>query len=178
MHADVERIVYTEAQISERVKQLGEAIGNDYAGEDLLLVCILRGAAVFTADLARAIPMPVQLDFMAVSSYGNAAESSGEVKLLKDLSEDIKGRNVLICEDILDTGITLERLVEMLKQREPKSIEIAAMFLKEGAQQVDIDCKYVGFEVPNAFMIGYGLDYAEKYRNLPYLGVLKPEVYS
>lgn len=178
MHKDVESIVYTEEQIAKRVHELGEEISRDYAGEDVLLVCVLRGAAIFMADLARAITIPVEMDYMAVSSYGNAAESSGVVKILKDLSSDIKGRSVIIAEDILDTGITLERLLAELAKREPKSLDVCAMFVKEGAQKVDIDCKYVGLEVPDVFVVGYGLDYAESYRNIPYLGVLKPEVYS
>ena len=177
MHEDIDRIVYTEEQIAAHVQRTGEAIGRDYAGEDVVLVAVLRGAVMFIADLARAIPMPVEMDFMAVSSYGSETQSSGVVRIIKDLSSDIKGRSVIIAEDILDSGFTLKYLCRNLASRGPKSIEVAAMFYKEGAQKVDIECRYPGLPVPEAFVVGYGLDYAEKYRNLRYLGVLKPEVY-
>ena len=136
------------------------------------------GAAIFVADLARSIESPVELDFMAVSSYGSSTKSSGVVRILKDLDETIEGRHVLVAEDILDTGLTLKYLLKNLASRKPASLEVVALLSKQGKQRVPISCKYVGFDVPDEFVVGYGLDYAEKYRNLPYVGVLKPEVYA
>ncbi|MCE5204156.1 MAG: hypoxanthine phosphoribosyltransferase [Coriobacteriales bacterium] len=178
MHPDVERIILTEEQIKRRVQELGAQIAQDYEGSSLLLVAVLRGAALFVADLARAIDGPVEIDFMAVSSYGSSTSSSGVVRIIKDLDEVIEGRDVLVVEDILDTGLTLKYLLRNLASRKPKSLEVVTLLSKEGKQRVPIDCRYVGFSVPDAFVVGYGLDYAEKYRNLPYIGVLKPGVYS
>jgi hypoxanthine phosphoribosyltransferase len=144
----------------------------------VLLVAVLRGAALFVADLARDITSPVEIDFMAVSSYGSSTKSSGVVRILKDLDEVIEDRNVLVVEDILDTGLTLKYLLKNLASRKPRSLEVVTLLSKEGKQRVPIDCRYVGFEIPDEFVIGYGLDYAERYRNLPYIGVLKPEVYA
>ena len=178
MHPDISEVVLTEEQIQKRVVEMGNQIAADYAGEEILVVSILRGAAIFMADLVRAIPLPLEMDFMAVSSYGSGTTSSGDVAIVKDLSTSIEGKHVLIAEDILDTGLTLSCLIGMLKERKPASIEIAALLKKEGTQKVDIDCKYIGFDCPDGFIVGYGLDYAEHYRNLPYIGILKPEVYN
>jgi len=178
MHSDILRTVYTEEQIQTRVRELGEEISRDYGDEPVLLVAVLRGAAIFVADLSRAITSPVELDFMAVSSYGSSTKSSGVVRILKDLDETIEGRHVLVCEDILDTGLTLKYLLRNLASRKPKSLEVVALLSKEGKQRVPIQCKYVGYDVPDEFVVGYGLDYAEKYRNLRYVGILKPEIYT
>ncbi len=178
MHSDILRTVYTEEQIQNRVRELGEEISRDYGDEPVLLVAVLRGAAIFVADLSRAISSPVELDFMAVSSYGSSTKSSGVVRILKDLDETIEGRHVLVCEDILDTGLTLKYLLRNLASRKPKSLEVVALLSKEGKQRVPIQCKYVGYDVPDEFVVGYGLDYAEKYRNLRYVGILKPEIYT
>lgn len=178
MHPDVESIIISKDDIERRVRELGAQIAHDYEGSSLLLVAVLRGAALFVADLARAIDGPVEIDFMAVSSYDSSTKSSGVVRIIKDLDEVIDGRDVLVVEDILDTGLTLKYLLRNLASRKPKSLEVVTLLSKEGKQRVPIDCRYVGFSVPDEFVVGYGLDYAEKYRNLPYIGVLKPEVYS
>lgn len=178
MDSDITEILYTEEQIQAHVKAVGARISEDYAGREVVLVAVLRGAAIFMADLAREINVPIEMDFMAVSSYGSLAKSSGVVRIIKDLTDDIKGRHVIIAEDILDSGLTLKYLMKNLLSREPASLEVAAMFKKEGVQKVDVECKYEGLVVPNKFVVGYGLDYAEKYRNLPYLGVLDPKVYQ
>jgi hypoxanthine phosphoribosyltransferase len=178
MHPDVETIIYTEEQIKQRVRELGAEIAAEYEGRSLLLVAVLRGAALFVADLARAIDGPVEIDFMAVSSYGSSTKSSGVVRIIKDLDEVIDNRDVLVVEDILDTGLTLKYLLRNLASRKPRSLEVVTLLSKEGKQRVPIDCKYTGFAIPDEFVVGYGLDYAEKYRNLPYIGVLKPEVYT
>ncbi len=180
IHDDIDHVIITEDRIAERVAELGAQIRDDYADAErpLLLVAVLRGAALFVADLARAIGGKVELDFMAVSSYGSTTKSSGVVRILKDLDEDIEGRDVLVVEDILDTGLTLKYLLRNLASRRPNSLEVVTLLSKEGKQQVRIECKYIGFSVPDEFVIGYGLDYAERYRNLPYIGVLKPEIYA
>lgn len=177
-HPDIQEIVLSEEEIKARVAELGAQISEDYKGEPLVVITILRGGAIFATDLVRSIKLPLELDFMAVSSYGNGTTSSGRVQILKDLSSSIEGKHVLIAEDILDTGVTLSHLMAVLQHRKPLSIEIAALLKKQGTQKVDIDCKYVGFDCPDAFIVGYGLDYAERYRNLPYIGVLDPKVYS
>ncbi|PKQ21048.1 MAG: hypoxanthine phosphoribosyltransferase [Actinobacteria bacterium HGW-Actinobacteria-6] len=178
MHPDVKEVVYTEEQIQQRVRELGAQIAADYEGRTLLLVAVLRGASLFVADLARSIDGPVEIDFMAVSSYGSSTKSSGVVRIIKDLDEVIEGRDVLVVEDILDTGLTLKYLLRNLASRKPRSLEVVTLLCKPGKQRVPIDCRYTGFEIPDEFVVGYGLDYAELYRNLPYIGVLKPEVYS
>ncbi|MDO8987922.1 MAG: hypoxanthine phosphoribosyltransferase [Coriobacteriia bacterium] len=178
MHPDLETIVLTEAQITERIRDLGEQISADYGDEPVLLIAVLRGAALFVADLARAIDSPVEIDFMAVSSYGSSTKSSGVVRIIKDLDETIEGRHVLVVEDILDTGLTLKYLLKNLASRGPASLEVVTLLSKEGKQRVPISCKYIGFDVPDEFVVGYGLDYAERYRNLPYIGILKSEIYS
>jgi len=180
IHADIDHVILTEDVIAGRVRELGAQIVRDYASSSkpVLLVAVLRGAALFVADLARAIEDKVEIDFMAVSSYGSSTKSSGVVRILKDLDEDIEGRHVLVVEDILDTGLTLKYLLRNLASRKPASLEVVTLLAKEGKQQVPIECKYVGFSVPDEFVVGYGLDYGERYRNLPYIGVLKPEIYA
>lgn len=175
---DIKEILFNEEQIKTKMAELGARITKDYAGQDLLMVAILKGSVMVMADLMRHVDLPLQIDFMKVSSYGAGTESKGSVKILKDLDVDISGLNVVIVEDILDSGITLHNLINMLKQRNPKSIEICTLFSKPARRQVEVDAKYIGFEIPDAFIVGYGLDYDEKYRNLPYVGVLKEEVYS
>ena len=178
MHPDIERVVADRETISGRVTELAEEISRDYAGRSVLLVAVLRGAALFVADLAREMTVPVEIDFMAVSSYGSSTKSSGVVRILKDLDEDIEGRHVLVVEDVLDTGLTLKYLLKNLATRGPASLEVVTLMSKEGKQRVPIDCKYVGMQIPDEFVVGYGLDYKELYRNLPYVGVLRQEVYT
>ncbi len=179
MHEDVKEILFTEEELHARVRAMGEQITADYAGKErLIVISVLRGAAIFMADLVREIKLPLEMDFMAVSSYGAGVKTSGVVNIVKDLSTPIEGKHVLIAEDILDSGLTLDYLMKTLGNRNPASIEIASLLHKRGTQKVDITCKYVGFDCPDEFIVGYGLDYAERYRNLPYIGVLKPEVYE
>ena len=179
LDADIERVLIDHADIKKRVQELGEEINRAYAGQDLVLVSVLKGSVVFMADLMREVKIPCAIDFMVVSSYGGANTSStGLVKIIKDLDADLTGRDVLIVEDILDTGITLSKLVPVLKMRNPGSVKICTILSKPSRRMADIEPDYCGFEVPDEFVVGYGLDYDEKYRNLPYVGVLKPEVYS
>ncbi|MDF1542905.1 MAG: hypoxanthine phosphoribosyltransferase [Anaerosomatales bacterium] len=178
MHPDLDHIVLTEDEIKRRVAELGEQVSRDYGEESILLIAVLRGAALFVADLAREITSPIEIDFMAVSSYGSSTESSGVVRIIKDLEELIEGRNVLVVEDIIDTGLTLKYLLKNLASRKPKTLEIVSLLYKKDKQRVPISCKYVGFDVPDEFVVGYGLDYAERYRNLPYIGVLRREIYA
>ena len=179
MNRDIDHILVSEQQLRDKVAELGAAISRDYAGRDLLLVSILKGAVVFMADLMRAVTIPCGIDFMVVSSYGGAnTTTTGLVKIIKDLDQDLTGKDVLIVEDILDTGVTLSHLVPMLQMRNPNSVKICAILSKPSRRQVDIEPYYKGFDVPDEFVVGYGLDYDEKYRNLPYVGVLKPQVYN
>lgn len=182
VHKDVSEILFTEEQIHDRVAEIGAAITEDFkekAGDDgIILISVLRGAAIFMADLAREIKIPCEMDYMAISSYGNGVKSSGVVRILKDLSSHIEGRYVVIAEDILDSGLTLTYLLKNLASRNPASLTVATLLRKKTKVQADVDCAYVGFECPDQFIVGYGLDYAERYRNLPYIGVLKPEVYE
>lgn len=179
MDEDVREVLFSRGQIQERVAQLGAQITADYAdSRQLVVISVLKGAAIFMADLVRAIDLPVEMDFMAVSSYGNEAKSSGVVRIVKDLSTTIEGKDVLIAEDILDSGLTLDYLMRTLSSRNPASIEVVTLLCKRGAQKVDLACRYVGFDCPDEFIVGYGLDYAERYRNLGYVGVLKPEIYQ
>ncbi|MEC9489082.1 MAG: hypoxanthine phosphoribosyltransferase [Halanaerobium sp.] len=180
MHKEIAEILIPEDKIKGRIKELGAEITASYQEkEDLILVCILRGAVVFLADLARNIKLPVTFDFMDVSSYGAGTESSGQVRIIKDLEESIEGKHVLIVEDIIDTGLTLMNVVEMLKTRRPASIKICTLLDKPERREVKkITADFNGFEIPNKFVVGYGLDFAERYRNLPYIGVLKEEVYQ
>ena len=165
--------MFTEEQIREKVIELGKQIENDYKGEEILVVGILKGANMFTCDLIRQIDLDVKIDFMSVSSYGSGTESSGTVRILKDLDTDIKGRNVLIVEDIIDSGRTLSNLVKELQIREPKSLKLCTLLDKPSRRVVDVDVEYVGFEIEDKFIVGYGIDYAEKYRNLPYIGIVE-----
>ena len=179
MHPDVESVVLSEEDIHRIVSRMGRQISEDYADKNPLIVAVLRGAFVFTADLMRAITVPCSVDFMAVSSYGDGVKSSGVVRIVKDLDTKIEGRDVLIVEDILDSGLTLSYLIRMLQSRNPNSVRIAAFLVKDvEGKKPAVAPTYVGSHVPDAFIVGYGLDYAERYRNLPYIGVLKPEVYS
>ena len=165
--------MFTEEQIREKVAELGKQIENDYKGEEILVVGILKGANVFTCDLIRQIDLDVKIDFMSVSSYGSGTETSGTVRILKDLDTDIKGRNVLIVEDIIDSGRTLSNLVKELQIREPKSLKLCTLLDKPSRRVVDVDVEYIGFEIEDKFIVGYGIDYAEKYRNLPYIGIVE-----
>ena len=175
---DLEQTLFTEEQIVARLREIARQVETDYAGRDLLLVGVLKGAVMVMADLARSFDRHVEMDWMAVSSYGSGTTSSGVVRILKDLDTDISGRDVLIVEDIIDTGLTLSWLVTNLRSRGPASVEIATLLRKPDALQMDVDVKYVGFDIPNAFVVGYGLDYSEKYRNLRSIGTLAPHVYS
>lgn len=178
MHDDIQEILVSEAELKEKVTQLGEQISRDYAGKNLLLVSILKGSVVFMADLMRAITIPASIDFMVVSSYGAGTNTSGLVKIVKDLDQNLAGKDVLIVEDILDTGVTLSKLKPMLELRNPNSIRICTILDKPSRRKADITADYQGFAVPDEFVVGYGLDYDEKYRNLPFVGVLKPQVYQ
>jgi hypoxanthine phosphoribosyltransferase len=160
--------------LQQRVAELGEEISGDYSGRDLLLVGVLKGAVFFMADLMRHLTIPCEIDFMAISSYGDSTDSSGVVRILKDLDINIEGRHVLVVEDIIDSGLTLSYLIRNLEAREPASLEICALLTKPERREIDVPVRYVGFEIPNRFVIGYGLDFAERYRNLPYVGVLDP----
>src|SRR5690606_13152480 len=178
MGSALDKILVTEEQIRTRTRELAAEIDADYAGKDLLLVGVLKGAVMVMADLARELHHPCEMDWMAVSSYGAGTTSSGVVRILKDLDTDIQGRNVLIVEDVIDSGLTPSWLVGNLKSRHPASVEICTMVRKPMAFNVDLDVKYVGFDLPNEFIVGYGLDYAEKYRNLPFIATLAPHVYD
>jgi len=178
MMDDVAEILIAEEELKARVAEMGKAISADYQGKDLLLVSVLKGAFMFLADLSRHITIPHDMDFMAISSYGAATESSGIVRLVMDLKTNIEGRNVLIVEDIIDTGHTLDYITRNLKTRNPASLRICALLNKKERREVNIPLDYVGFDIPNKFVVGYGLDYGEIYRNLPFIGVLKPELYK
>lgn len=169
--ADIKTLITAE-EIEATLARMGSEISRDYRGTELLVVGVLKGAFMVMADLARKIDIPVEFDFMAVSSYGASTQTSGVVRILKDLDEEIAGRHVLIVEDIIDSGLTLNYLMKSLRVRKPESLEIAALLVKEGIQRVEIDVRYIGFEIGPEFVVGYGLDYAGKYRNLPYVGVL------
>jgi hypoxanthine phosphoribosyltransferase len=175
---DIESTLISAEAIKAKIEELAARVDADYAGRELLLVGVLRGAYMVMADLSRAITLPVQLDFMAVSSYGSGTRSSGVVRILKDLDKDITGRDVVVVEDIIDSGLTLSWLLRNLRSRDPASVEVLALLRKPDAAQVDVPVKYMGFDIPNEFVVGYGLDYAERYRNLPYVGTLKPAIYS
>jgi hypoxanthine phosphoribosyltransferase len=178
MGADLESVLITPERLQARIRELAAQIDADYAGRELLLVGVLKGAVMVMADLARALHLPVQMDWMAVSSYGSGTKSSGVVRILKDLDADITGRHVLVVEDIVDSGLTLSWLVGNLRSREPASLQVLAMLRKPAALQMDVAVGYAGFDIDNAFVIGYGLDYAERYRNLPFIGTLAPHVYG
>lgn len=176
--ADIDEILISSEAIQESLVRLGSEITRDYAGRDLLVIGVLKGAFMFMADLARHVAMPMEFDFMAVSSYGAATKTSGVVRILKDLDHDLDGLDVLLVEDIVDSGLTLKYLLKNLAARKPASLEVAALLRKTGLQKVPLDIRYVGFEIPPEFVVGYGLDFAERYRNLPYVATLKPEAYG
>ncbi|WP_213974407.1 hypoxanthine phosphoribosyltransferase [Tepidanaerobacter acetatoxydans] len=179
LNNDIERVLITEKQLKEKVEQLGKKISSDYKNSDnFLMVGVLKGAVVFMSDLIRCINLPLQIDFMAVSSYGTSTESSGVVRILKDLDESVEGKDVLIIEDIIDSGLTLSYMYNILKSRKPASIKICALLDKPSRRKVELDVDYLGFEIPDYFVVGYGLDYAGKYRNLCDVCVLKPEIYQ
>jgi len=178
MQNDVDEVMITDDRIREKTAELGRKLTEDYRGKNPLLICVLKGGLMFLADLMREIRIPVEIDFMAVSSYGDATESSGVVRILMDLDRNIGGRHVLIVEDIIDTGRTLNYIIENLRTRGPASIKVCTLLDKPARRILDIPIDYVGFEIPDRFVIGYGLDYGEIYRNLPFVGVLKRELYS
>ena len=180
---EIASVLVTEQQINDKITELAAQVAADYgpgagARGDLLLIGVLKGAVMFMTDFARALPVPTQLEFMAVSSYGSATSSSGIVRILKDLDRDISGRDVLIVEDIVDSGLTLSWLLKNLASRNPASLEVVSLLRKPEASKVDVPVKYIGFDIPNEFVVGYGLDYAERYRDLPYIGTLDPKVYT
>ncbi|GHO86557.1 hypoxanthine phosphoribosyltransferase [Dictyobacter formicarum] len=178
MHQDIEEILISEEQLQAKITSLGQQIAHDYAGKNLLLLGTLKGAVPFIADLARAIDLPLEIDYMAVASYGNTTQSSGIVRIIKDLEGPIDQKHVLIIEDIIDSGLTLHYLVDLLRRRNPLSLKICSLLNKERTRLKDVSIDYHGFTIPDKFVVGYGLDYAQLYRNLPYIGILKPSVYS
>ncbi len=178
MQNDIKSIMISEEEIARRVEELGKQLTAEYQGKDLLIVGILKGCMLFLSDLVRAIDLPLTMDFMVVSSYGSTTKSSGVVRIIKDLEREIEGKDVLIVEDIVDTGLTLSYLIENFKTRNPKSVKVCSLLDKPDRRKAQVDIEYVGFKIPDEFVVGYGLDYAEVYRNLPFVCVLKPEVYS
>ena len=178
MEKDIQEILFTQEQLERRVEELAREIERDYAGKEILLVSVLRGSFIFMAYLVRKISLPCLVDFMSVSSYGKGTSSTGQVQITKDLSEDIAGRDILVVEDILDSGNTLSYLLKILENRRPASIRLCTLLDKPERRVKPVTVDYTGFAIPDAFVVGYGLDYAEKYRNLPYIGILKPEVYG
>lgn len=180
MHDDIERVLFTQEELREKVAAMGKKISEDYqnASEDVFCVGILKGAVVFYTDLVRSISLPVQFDFMIASSYGNETSTSGSVKLLKDLDYDVEGKHLILIEDIIDSGTTMQYLMRILRERRPKSIKLCALLSKPSRRTADVHIDYLGAEVPDEFLVGYGLDYAGTYRNLPYIGILKPAVYA
>jgi hypoxanthine phosphoribosyltransferase len=179
VHNDIEEVIITQQQLQQKVAELGQHISHDYKGRaPLLLLCVLKGALMFVADLARAIDLPLEMDFMVTSSYGSATESSGVVRIVKDLEEPIAGKHVLLVDDIVDSGLTLHYLLEVLRTRNPASLRVCTLIDKVKERAKVVTPHYIGFQVADRFVVGYGLDYAQHYRNLPYIGVLKPEVYQ
>jgi len=177
MYEDVSEVLLSEEQIQARIGELAAQISADYRGKDLLLVCVLKGGILFLTDLMRQLDIPHAIDFMAISSYGASTETSGVVRILMDLNTSIEGKNVLIVEDIVDTGHTLDYILRNLSTRRPASLKVCTLLNKPSRRVIEVPIHYVGFDIPNKFVIGYGLDYAELYRNLPFIGVLKPDVY-
>jgi hypoxanthine phosphoribosyltransferase len=177
-HADIAEVLVSEAEIQDKIAALAKAIDEDYRGKELMLVGVLKGAVMVMADLARALETPVSMEFMAVTSYGSSTSSSGVVRILKDLDREIAGQHVLVVEDIIDSGLTLNWLLRNMRSRGPASVEVCALLRKPDAAEVEVNVKYVGFDLPAEFVVGYGLDYAERYRDLPFVGRLKPEVYA
>jgi len=175
---DIESVVVSEEQIQARITELADQVSRDYADREVLLVGVLKGAVMFMADFSRALCRPLTMEFMAVSSYGQSTNSSGVVRILKDLDRDITGQHVIVVEDVIDSGLTLSWLLRNLRTRQPASVEVVALLRKPDAIRVDVAVRYIGFDIPNAFVVGYGLDFAERYRDLPYVGILKPAVYE
>jgi hypoxanthine phosphoribosyltransferase len=175
---DMAEVLITAERLAQRVAELGEQITADYAGRRLLLVCVLKGAVLFLVDLARQIQLPLEIDFMAISSYGASTRSSGIVRILKDLEDSVEGQHILVVEDIVDSGLTLDYLLRSLAARGPASIKVCGLLFKERPREMPVTIDYVGFTIPDKFVVGYGLDFAERYRNLPYIGVLRPELYQ
>ena len=178
LNKDIQNVLFTQEQLQARVREIADEIQRDYAGKEIMLISVLRGSFIFMADLCRAIDLPCTLDFMSVSSYGKGTSSSGQVQITKDLSEDISGRHIIVVEDILDSGNTLSYLLKILENRHPASIRLCTLLDKPDRRVKPVQVHYSGFTIPDAFVVGYGLDYAEKYRNLPYIGILKPRVYG
>lgn len=178
MRDDIASVLLSEEQIATRVAELGAAITRDYSGRDLLILFVLKGALIFVADLIRKIDIQVRLDFMVVSSYGARTETSGSVRIVTDMRSDVRGQHVLIVEDIIDSGLTLTEIIAHLRVREPASIEVCTLLNKPSRRQVELDVRYAGFDIPDQFVVGYCLDFDERYRNLPYIGVLRPELYA
>ena len=178
MPADIEHVVMSEQDIATRVRELAAEVDADYSGREILLVGVLKGAVMFMADFARALSTPVSMEFMAVSSYGSSTSSSGVVRILKDLDREIADKHVLVVEDIIDSGLTLSWLLRNMRSRGPASVEVVALMRKPDAAKIEVPVKYVGFDIPNEFVVGYGLDYAERYRDLPFVGRLRREVYA
>lgn len=178
MHPDIERVLFTEDQINVRIRELAGAIERDYADNPPLMVGILKGSVLFLGDLVKRVNLMLELDFMAISSYGESSKSSGVVRIIKDLEKQVEGRAVLLVEDIIDTGLTLKYLQDLMVRRRAASVKVASLLDKVGRREVDIHADYCGFTVPDEFIVGYGLDYAERYRNLPYVGVLRRDIYA
>lgn len=178
MQNDIQEVLHDAQQIGEKVKELGATLSKDFSGRNPLVICVLKGAFIFMADLVKEITVPLEIDFMAVSSYGQSTKSSGVVKIIKDLDVSVEGRDVLIVEDIIDSGLTLSYLIDVLERRNSKSVTVVTLFDKPARRTVELEADYTGFTLPDEFVVGYGLDYAEKYRNLPYVGVLKPKIYE
>ena len=178
LEQDIERVLFSEEELDRRVSEIAAEINRDYAGKEPMLISVLRGSFVFMADLIRKIEVPCTVDFMAVSSYGSGTTSSGQVQITKDLSDDIEGKDIIVVEDILDSGNTLSYLLQLLQARKPASMKLCTLLDKPDRRVKEVHVDYTGFTIPDEFVVGYGLDYAEKYRNLPYIGILKPRVYG
>ncbi|CEH27803.1 hypoxanthine phosphoribosyltransferase [Aneurinibacillus migulanus] len=178
MEKDIEKVLLTEEEIADKIRELGRILSKEYAGKNPLVICVLRGGAPFMTDLVRRMDIPLEMDFMAVSSYGASTQSSGVVRIMKDLDTSVDERHVLIVEDIIDSGLTLSYLIDNIQRRNAASVKVVTLLDKPARRTVDLTPDYCGFQIPDAFVVGYGLDYAEKYRNLPYIGILKPEIYS
>ncbi|WP_127534121.1 hypoxanthine phosphoribosyltransferase [Paenibacillus kobensis] len=175
---DIQEVIFDAETIQNKINQLGEQLSQDFEGRNPLVICVLKGAFIFMADLVKQLSIPLEIDFMAVSSYGASTKSSGVVKIIKDLDVTVEGREVLIVEDIIDSGLTLSYLIDVLERRNAKSVTVVTLFDKPARRTVELEADYKGFILPDEFIVGYGLDYAERYRNLPFVGILKPEVYS
>ncbi|MBP3481094.1 MAG: hypoxanthine phosphoribosyltransferase [Clostridia bacterium] len=178
MLEDIKSVLISEKELEDKISELGARISKDYCGKNLLVLSVLKGASVFMSDIIRKITIPIQIDFMAASSYGKGTATSGSVKIIKDLDIDVSGFDILIVEDILDSGVTLSNLIKVLESRSPKSVSVCTLLSKPSRRKVEVPVRYEGFVVPDEFVVGYGLDYAEYYRNLPFIGILKEEIYS